>query len=92
MVLGITGLRPHRRFSKAYRKLDGQHQDAVNVALDELLNNDDLPVGRKLEKVRSRKDTWAIRVSKGIRLSFELENSTCVLRNVGEHDKILNNP
>ncbi len=92
MVLGITGLDRLKRFDKAYDKLDGQHQAAVKKALGELLNSETLPSGRKLEKVKSRKRTWAIRISKGIRLSFEAENGTGILRNVGDHDKILNDP
>lgn len=85
-------MRRLRRFSKAYRKLGGQHKGAVDQALVELVNNDKLPVGRKLEKVKSRKETWAIRVGRGIRLSFEVEDGICTLRNVGEHDKILDDP
>ena len=85
MVLGITGLDRLNRFDKAYGKLDGQHQVAVNRALQELRNSPTLAPGRKLEKVKSRKgkDTWAIRISKGIRLSFEVEKGIGILRNVG---------
>ena len=64
----------------------------MDQALNEILNSDDLPSGRSLKKVKSRKDTWAIRISKGIRLSFEVENGTCILRNVGDHDKLLDDP
>ena len=92
MALGITALTPLKGYRKAYNKLGGQHQTAVNRALAELLNRATLPPSRNLERVKSRKDTWAIRVTKGIRLSFEVENGVCVLRNVGEHDKILKNP
>lgn len=92
MALGITNFRRPNRFVRAYRKLNKQHQEAVDEALGELRNDTTLPSSRNLEKVQSRKDTWAIRVTRGIRLTFEVENGTCSLRNVGEHDKILNNP
>ena len=92
MVLGIKQFRRLSRFSKAYNRLNRQNQTAVERALSELLGCDELPPGRRLEKVRSRKSTWAIRVSKGIRLSFEVADGTCILRNVGEHDKILDDP
>ena len=92
MVLGITRLDRLKRFDKAYGKLDGKHQTAVKRALEELLNSATLPSGRKLKKVKSRKHTWAIRISKGIRLSFEVENGVGILRNVGDHDKILDDP
>ena len=89
MALGIENFNRLERFSKAYRRLDKRHQKAVDDALAELLNDNRLRPSRNLEKVRSRKNTWAIRVSKGIRLSFEVADGTCILRNVGEHDKTL---
>lgn len=92
MVLGIKQFKRLPRFSKAYGRLNKHSQTAVERALADLLSRDELPPGRRLEKVRSRKNTWAIRVSKGIRLSFEVADGTCVLRNVGEHDKILDDP
>ena len=64
----------------------------MDQALNEILNSDNLPAGRSLKKVKSRQDTWAIRISKGIRLSFEVKNGTCILRNVGDHDKLLDDP
>ncbi len=88
MALGITNFRWPNRFVRAYRKLNEQYQGA----LGELRNDTTLPSSRNLEKVRSRKHIRAIRVTRGIRLTFEVENGTCVLRNVGEHDKILSNP
>lgn len=89
MALGIENFNRLERFSKAYRRLDKRHQKAVDDALAELLNDNRPRPSRNLEKVRSRKNTWAIRVSKGIRLSFEVADGTCILRNVGEHDKTL---
>ena len=92
MVLGIKQFKHLPRFRKAYNRLSNQKKTAVDRALTDLLSRDELPPGRRLEKVRSRKNTWAIRVSKGIRLSFEAADGTCILRNVGEHDKILDDP
>ena len=92
MVLGIKQFKRLPCFRKAYDRLSNQKKTAVDRALTDLLSRDELPPGRRLEKVRSRKNTWAIRVSKGIRLSFEVADGTCILRNVGEHDKILDDP
>ena len=64
----------------------------MDQALNEILNSADLPSGRRLKKVKSRKDTWAIRISKGMRLSLEVKNGTGILRSVGDHDKLLDNP
>ena len=92
MVLGITRLTPLGRFRRAYRRLDRPLQEEVDRALRELPNSAALPAGRNLKKVRSPKNTWEIRVNKGVRLTFEVDNGTCVLRNVGEHDKVLDDP
>ena len=32
-----------------------------------------------------------MRISKGIRLTFEVTDGVCILRNVGDHDKTLDN-
>ena len=92
MALGIDRFERLARFKKAYGRLDTRTKTAVDRTFSELANTDELPPGRNLEKVKSRKNVWAIRVSKGIRLSFEVKDATCILRNVGEHDKVLNNP
>ena len=92
MVLGITRVKRLPRFRKAYNRLNKQNQKSVEHALTDLLSRDELSPGRRLEKVRSRKNTWAIRVSRGMRLSFEVADGTCILRNVGEHDKTLDDP
>ena len=64
----------------------------MDKALRELPNTAALSAGRNLKKVKSRKNTWEIRVNRGVRLTFEVENGTCILRNVGEHDKVLDDP
>ena len=91
MALGIKNLKRLDRFAKAYRRLNRQNQSAVDVALAELMGDGKLPPSRNLKKVRSGKErnVWAIRVNKGIRLTFEVNKGTCILRNVGEHDKTL---
>lgn len=92
MVLGITRFNKLARFKKAYNRLSEENKQAVDDALRELLVRGPLPKGRGLEKVRSRKDAWAIRINRGVRLTFEVSQGICTLRNVGEHDKTLDDP
>lgn len=92
MVLGVTAFRQLGRFKKAYKQLSKQNKAAVDAALHEIQKCDPLPQGRRLEKVKSRKNTWAIRINRGVRLTFEVAGGTCILRNVGEHDKTLDDP
>ena len=89
MALGIRRFKRLGRFDKAYSRLGSRYKTAVDRALAELKMNDELPPGRNLKRIKSRKNVWAIRVSKGVRLTFEVANGTCILRNVGDHDKTL---
>ena len=91
MALGIKNLKRLDRFAKAYRRLNRQNQSAVDVALAELMVTASfLPAATSRKSGPERKGmSWAIRVNKGIRLTFEVNKGTCILRNVGEHDKTL---
>lgn len=91
MVLGIRRIARLKRFDKAYKRLSERNKAAVDEALAELLSRDRLPSGRNLKKLGSRRNTWAIRIDRGIRLTFEVADGVCCLRNVGEHDKTLDN-
>ena len=89
MVLGVKGSRYLSGFRKGYSRLSKKNQAAVDKVLAELLGEEELPSGRNLKKTKSRKDTWAVRVNKRIRLTFEVADGICILRNVGDHDKTL---
>ena len=91
MVLGIKQFERLNSFEKSYRRLSKQTQTAVERAVGDLLSDDELPPGRRLEKVKSSKNAWAVRVSRGIRLTFEVADGICILRNVGGHNKTLDN-
>lgn len=64
----------------------------MDRALPEPPNTAAIPAGRNLKKVKSRKNTREKRIEKGVRSTFEVEDRTCILRNVGEHDKVLDDP
>lgn len=89
MVLGIRKFDRLSGFEKSYKRLSDQDKKAVERAVAALKSSDELPPGRRLKRVKSSKDAWAIRVSKGIRLTFEVADGVCILRNVGEHNKTL---
>ena len=89
MVLGIKKFKRLPRFDRDYKRLSVQNKSAVNRALADLISEGELPRGRKLKKIKSNKNVWAIRVTQGTRLTFEVADGTCILRNVGEHDKTL---
>lgn len=92
MPLGISAITELGRFIKAYRRLDQQDQVAVDKVIGELLSGEDLPSGRRLKRVQSSSGVWEVRVNKGMRMTFGVKDDICVLRNVGEHDKVLRKP
>ena len=92
MPLGISAITELGRFTKAYRRLDQRDQVAVDEVIGELLSGEDLPSGRWLKRVQSSSGVWEVRVNRGMRMTFGVKDGICVLRNVGEHDKILRKP
>jgi len=89
--LGIARFQRIPRFKKSYRKLNDRTQRAVDEVIQELLL-DEMPPGRNLEKNKSVRNVWTVRVSQGYRLSFEVDGNIAILRNVGSHGNLYGNP
>jgi len=79
------------RFKKAYQSLSQtekwQAQKAIRL-LAEDLRHPSLGV----KKIQGTGHIWEARVSRGCRMTFEMEGDTIVLRTVGEHDATLKKP
>lgn len=76
------------QFDQAYEKLTRDEKRTVRKAISLLGNNPRHP-GLRIKKMEGRKDTWEARPSKRLRMTFEMEGDIIVMRNVGEHDKVL---
>lgn len=79
------------RFKRAYRKLSEQEQERVKKALRLLLADRSHP-SLQVKRIKGTARIWELRVSQGIRLTFQIEDDVYLLRNVGPHDKTLNAP
>ena len=80
------------RFEKAYKKLQPEIQKKIDKAIMLLLTNHKHP-SIQVRKLESKPDMWYLRVDSNYRLTFEIiDNYIYILRNVGTHDKTLNNP
>ena len=79
------------RFKKAYKKLTDEERKAADKALSLLVNNLGHP-GLQARKIEGTRGIWEARATRLIRLSFELRDTTLILRNIGNHDKVLKNP
>jgi len=79
------------RFKKAYKKLTGEEKKAADKALSFLVNNLGHP-SLQVRKIEGTRGIWEARATKSIRLSFELRDDILILRNIGDHDKVLKKP
>ena len=79
------------RFKRAYRKLENQEQERVKQALVRLLADRTYPALR-VKRVQGTAKIWELRASRDIRVTFEIEDNTIILRNVDHHDPTLKNP
>ena len=79
------------QFEQAYRKLTGVEKRSVRKALA-LLGDDPRYPGLRVKKMGGRQNVWEARPSKRLRMTFEMAGEIIVMRNVGEHDRVLRRP
>lgn len=79
------------RFKRAYRKLGPDNRERARKAIYLLLENPGRP-GLRVKRVKGTRSIWEARVSRSCRLTFEIHGDTYILRNIGEHDKVLRKP
>ena len=79
------------RFEEAYEKLTKAEKHNVRKAITLLGDNPKHP-GLRVKKMEGGRDIWEARASIRIRITFEMAGETIVMRNVGEHDRVLNRP
>ena len=79
------------RFKRAYRKLSPENQERARKAIRQLLEDPRHP-SLRVKRVKGTRSIWEARVSRSCRLTFEIYDDTYLLRNIGEHDKVLGKP
>ncbi|MCJ7576694.1 MAG: hypothetical protein MUO80_08520 [Dehalococcoidia bacterium] len=78
-------------FEQAYEKLASAEKRSVRKALALLGDNPKYP-GLRVRKMEGKQHIWEARPSKRLRMTFEMIGETIVVRNVGQHDKVLKRP
>ena len=78
------------RFERDYRKLPSGLKSRVDRTLQQLERDLRHP-GLRVKKMEGTADIWEARVSRGCRITFNLEGDLILLRTVGEHD-VLKHP
>ena len=79
------------RFERAYANLRQEDAERVDKTL-RLLTSDLRHPGLRVKKMDGTDRIWEARVSRSIRLTFEMHGELLMLRNVGPHDATLKNP
>ena len=78
-------------FEQAYEKLASAEKRSVRKALALLGDNPKYP-SLVVKKMEGKQHIWEARPSKRLRMTFEMVGETIVMRNVGQHDKVLKRP
>jgi mRNA-degrading endonuclease YafQ of YafQ-DinJ toxin-antitoxin module len=79
------------RFKRAWEELTEEDKELGRQALRKLATDLGYP-GLRVKKMQGTGHIWEARVSRSLRLTFELEGNTLVLHNIGRHDETLERP
>lgn len=79
------------RFRRAWQELTEEEKELGRKALRNLATDLGYPALRA-KKMQGTGRIWEARVSRSLRVTFELEGDTLVLRNIGRHDETLERP
>ena len=79
------------QFKKAWEELTHGERELARKAIVNLAMNLAYPALRT-KKIKGTDNIWEARVSRSLRLTFQIEHDIVVLRNIGRHDETLENP
>ena len=79
------------RFRKVWKELTEEERELARKALRNLATDLRYPALR-VKKMQGVEHIWEARVSRSLRMTFEIEGDTIVLRNIGRHDETLERP
>jgi mRNA interferase RelE/StbE len=79
------------QFEDAYARLSAADKRSVRKAITLLGDNPRYP-GLRVKKMEGHRSIWEARPSDRLRMTFEMTEGSIILRNVGEHDKVLKKP
>jgi len=79
------------RFRKAWQELNEDEKGQARKALWNLATDLRYPALR-VKKMQGVEHIWEARVSRSLRMTFQIEGDTIILRNIGRHDEPLERP
>jgi mRNA-degrading endonuclease RelE of RelBE toxin-antitoxin system len=78
-------------FKKAWQHLNEEEKALARKAVKNLVMDIGYPALR-VKKIRGTEHIWEARASRSLRLTFQIEGDTIILRNIGHHDETLERP
>ena len=80
------------RFKRAIRRLSQEEQLLTHKALRNLLANVFRYPSLHVKRITGTAKILEARISRGCRMTFQLDEDTLTLRNIGKHDATLKRP
>lgn len=78
-------------FKKSWQRLNEGQKVLARKAIENLVMDMTYPALR-VKKIKGTKHIWEARVSRSLRMTFQIEGDTIMLRNIGQHDETLERP
>jgi len=75
-------------FRKAWAQLNEEQKALARKAIENLIADMRYPALR-VKKIKGTENIWEARVSRPLRMTFQIEGDIIILRNVGQHDETL---
>ncbi len=79
------------RFKRAWEYLTKGEKALARKAITNLAMNIRYPALR-VKKIKGTENIWEARASLSLRITFQIEGNTIILRNVGHHNETLGSP
>lgn len=78
-------------FRKAWKQLGEEQKALARKAIDNLIKDIRYPA-LMVRKMRGTEYIYEARVSRSLRMTFQIEGDIIILRNIGQHDETLERP
>ena len=79
------------RFKKAWKQLAKGEKSLARKAITNLASDIRYPALR-VKKIKGVENIWEARASLSLRITFQIEGNTIILRNIGHHEETLGRP
>ncbi|GAI86886.1 unnamed protein product [marine sediment metagenome] len=78
-------------FTKAWKQLTTEQKALGRKAIENLITDMGY-LALRAKKIKGAEHIWEARVSRSLRMTFQIEDEMIVLRNIGQHDETLGRP